>query len=305
MGEQGHKPGDGQTAPNVGDIDFLAAVGHDLRTQVGIVLTTAELLLESPLNERQTRHATMLHDAAAMLNTLLGDLLDHAKLEAGSFSIEERAFAPATLFGAAVDAVRPRAEAKGVAVDLELDATVPPRLTGDPLRIRQILANLLDNAVKFTDSGSVRVAVRVDHGREALRLVFAVADTGIGLDPDQQARVFLPYAQAEAGTARHYGGTGLGLTIARALAERMGGGLGVVSRKGAGTTFTAVVGCHAAGAPENEDAAAVAALADSEPLAGVRVLLVDDNAVNRTLISMLLERFSVGCRAVASGAEAI
>ena len=285
-------------------VDLFAAIGHDIRTQVGIVSTAAEMLAASGLNDRQAAYATMVVDAAAILSGLLNDLLDKAKLDAGAFTIEQIPFAPGQLAILAVEAIRPKTEQKGIAVRLDIDDGVPEQLAGDPLRIRQCLANLLDNAAKYTEDGEIAVTLAAAPDGDGWRLQFTVTDTGIGLDEAAQQRIFRPYVQARSDVARRYGGTGLGLAITKQLAELMGGSLAVTSRAGDGASFVLTLRC-AAVAPAAEPAPHHAAAGTRQPLAGLSVLVADDNRINRTLIASLLDGFGIDHDEVGSGSAAI
>ena len=285
-------------------VDLFAAIGHDIRTQVGIVSTAAEMLAASGLNDRQAAYATMVVDAAAILSGLLNDLLDKAKLDAGAFTIEQVAFVPRQLAILAVDAIRPKTEMKGIALRLDIDDGVPEQLAGDPLRIRQCLANLLDNAAKYTEAGEIAVTLAAAPDLDGWRLQFTVTDTGIGLDEAAQQRVFRPYVQGQSDVARRYGGTGLGLAITKQLAELMGGGLAVTSRAGAGASFVLTLHCTDA-EPATTSATKGAAAGTPPALSGLSILVADDNRINRTLVASLLDGFGVEHDEVGSGAAVI
>ncbi|MCC2112758.1 MAG: hypothetical protein KDJ16_12050 [Hyphomicrobiales bacterium] len=201
--------GKAPAAPPSEPVDLFAAIGHAIRTQVGIVSTAAEMLVSTGLDDRQAAYATMVVDAAAILSDLLNDLLDKAKLDAGAFTVEQIPFSPSQLAILAVDAIRPKTEKKGIALRLDIDDDVPEQLAGDPLRIRQCLANLLDNAAKYTEVGEIAVTLSAAPDRDGWQLRFTVTDTGIGLDKTEQERIFRPYVQARSDVARRYGGTGL------------------------------------------------------------------------------------------------
>ena len=217
--------------------DFLATMSHEIRTPMNGVIGMLELLGRTPVNAEQRELLRAVEDSAGVLLQVLNDILDFSKLEAGDLRLDETAFDPRVLADNVVSVMAARAQAKGLAIRLAVDATVAGLLRGDSVRLRQILLNLLNNAIKFTERGSVSVRVVVlsdDGARQQLRI--AVADTGIGIPQEQQANLFNPFTQAEASTSRRYGGTGLGLAICRHLAQLMDGTVELSSEPGVGTT---------------------------------------------------------------------
>lgn len=216
---------------------FLANVSHELRTPLHVFLGMNELLLDSTLDDRQRKHGETARRAAEGLLGMVDDLLDYAQLEAGKLSSDRFVFDLAELVAAAGDQHRAIAEAKGLPLHTEIDDSARIRLLSDPRRLRQILRHLLGNAVKFTDRGEIRLRAFVrptPSGREA---VLEVIDTGIGVDPDRRAEVFASFSQIDPSSTRRYGGTGIGLALSRALAERLGGSLELESETGRGSTF--------------------------------------------------------------------
>ncbi|WNL44731.1 ATP-binding protein [Dyella sp. BiH032] len=217
--------------------DFLATMSHEIRTPMNGVIGMLELLGRTPVNAEQRELLRAVEDSAGVLLQVLNDILDFSKLEAGDLRLDETAFDPRVLADNVASVMAARAQSKGLAIRLAVDATVAGTLRGDSVRLRQILLNLLSNAIKFTERGSVsmRMVVLSDDGaRQQLRI--AVTDTGIGIPKERQANLFSPFTQAEASTSRRYGGTGLGLAICRHLAQLMDGTIELSSEPGAGTT---------------------------------------------------------------------
>ena len=265
--------------------DFLASMSHEIRTPMNGVVGMADLLSDTALSAEQTEFVGTIRTSGLALLTILNDILDLSKIEAGGLVLEEIAYDPGRVAREAAAIVRPQAEAAGLSVTVEVDAGVPEAVTGDPTRVRQVLLNLLSNAVKFTHHGGV--TVRVDAPAPD-RLSIEVRDTGVGIAPDRLAAVFESFTQADASTTREYGGTGLGLAISTRLAEHMGGGLEAESEVGHGSVFRLTV---AAPAARVEAAAPVATdSASGARPARLRVLVAEDNAVNQRVVTKLLER---------------
>ena len=284
--------------------ELLATVSHEVRTPLGAIIAMADLLLNGKLDARQRRYAEALRQSGGSLLAVLNDVLDHSKLEAGRFELEPVAFALPQLMQSVAAAVAARAQEKGLESALTMAPDCPDQIVGDPVRLRQILDNLTDNALKFTETGRVDLAVACSAEGADIILRFEVRDTGPGLSEAQIEGLFQPYAQADSSVAVTYGGTGLGLTIARRLAELMGGSLGCESVEGEGSLFwfTARV---AAALPMDEPA-----VDGAEPDHGLgplrgHVLIVDDNHINQMLIAAYLEKFGVTFKAVKSGREAL
>ncbi len=286
------------------EIDLLAAVAHELKTQLGIVLTASELLAMAELPEREARYVGMLRGAAVTLQALLDDLLDNTRLKSGTLPIESVPFRPHELIEDLVNAFRTRLADKAVDVVLHAETETDQELVGDPLRLRQIVTNLLDNAAKFTDAGEIAVTVTADCDAEGCRLEVIVADTGIGFDAEDAESIFAPFWRGAPTVDQDVAGTGLGLAISRGLAARMGGTLTAEGKRGAGARFTLSVPLGRApqsAAPEAPDRAA----AEAPDLTGFRVLVVDDNAVIRRLLVTILDQFGVDHDAVEGGEAAL
>ena len=247
--------------------DFLAHISHELRTPINAVLGFAELLLGTPMADHQRDYVRKVQASGRHLLMIINDVLDLSKVEAGKLNIEQTEFRLASVLRAAVDTIAAAAAEKGIELVVLTDPALPARFIGDPLRITQILMNLLTNALKFTDRGEIVLAV--DQSADGA-LQFRITDTGIGMTPDQIGRLFERFTQAEDSTARLYGGTGLGLAICRQLADLMQGEVGVQSEPGQGSTFWVTLPLPSlTDAPHPRAAAA--------PLAGRRLLVIDDH----------------------------
>ncbi|MEI9988328.1 MAG: ATP-binding protein [Aliidongia sp.] len=217
---------------------FLAMMSHEIRTPMNGVMSMAEMLDQTDLTDDQRSMSQIIRSSAAALLTIINDILDFSKIEAGKLEIEAVPFSLLEVVEGAGELIAGRADEKGIGLTIDLDPAIPDRLTGDPTRIRQVLLNLMGNAVKFTETGGVAVSVGAEPGEAGgLRLRFAVSDTGIGLSEEQRARLFQPFTQADASTARRFGGTGLGLSICQRLCTMMGGSIGIDSVLGTGSTF--------------------------------------------------------------------
>ena len=217
---------------------FLAMMSHEIRTPMNGVMAMAEMLDQTDLTEDQRGMSSVIRGSAAALLSIINDILDFSKIEAGKLEIEAVPFSLVETVEGAAELIAGRAEEKSVALMVDIDPDVPDRIVGDPSRLRQILLNLMGNAVKFTGSGLVMLRLAgLGHGGETVRLRFEIVDTGIGITPEQKARLFQPFVQADSSTSRKYGGTGLGLTICRRLCETMGGTIGVDSIAGEGSVF--------------------------------------------------------------------
>src|SRR4051794_40922800 len=228
---------------NLAKSTFLATVSHEIRTPMNGVLGMVDILSHTPLSAEQRDSLGTIRYSAAALLRIIDDILDFSKIEAGRLELERIELSTVELIEGVAEALAPQAAAKGLRLAAYVAADAPERVIGDPLRLQQILFNLLGNAVKFTEAGSVRLSLERD-GESRLRL--KVADTGIGLTEEQRERLFQPFVQADSTTTRRFGGTGLGLSIVRRLAEAMGGGVSVESTLGVGSIFTVTVALESA-----------------------------------------------------------
>jgi GAF domain-containing protein/CheY-like chemotaxis protein len=299
-------------AANEAKSTFLATMSHEIRTPMNGVLGMMEVLERQGLGEDQLPLVATMRDSAQALVRIIDDVLDFSKIEAGRLELETTAFSLSGLVAGAVDTLRPQADAKGLAVRAEIEPGSHDALVGDPTRIRQILFNLLSNAVKFTERGEVVVrASTVALGGARTRVTIAVEDTGIGLDAEQQARLFRPFSQADSSTTRRYGGTGLGLSIVRRLAQLMGGDVAVDSAAGEGSTFTVTLVLGAAPADSTLTALLQPAVAACCPPVAVqhgdavRLLVVDDHPINREVLVRQLRLLGLSGDTAEDGREAL
>ena len=280
---------------------FLASMSHEIRTPMNGVLGMAELLEYTTLDEKQKGYVQALQHSGRMLLAVINDILDYSKIEAGRMELTAEPFEPALLVEEIIAPYRMLSGGK-VVMELDIDPLLPKVVRGDPMRVSQVIANLLNNAFKFTAQGSVKLLVDqfgCRDGKSWLR--FVVSDTGIGMDALQQARLFQPFCQADQSTAKQYGGTGLGLAICRQLAELMGGSIGVESVPGEGSVFTFC-------APfEIADEAPVRPVTHDGRFdySQLRILLAEDNPVNQTVVREFMQAIGAPLVVVPDGLSAV
>ena len=288
---------DQANAANVAKSAFLATMSHEIRTPLNGVLGMAQAMERDELSPRQRERLGVVRQAGETLLVLLNDLLDLSRIEAGRLDLEDGAIDIFALMQGAESTFGPLAAEKGLALELEIEPALRGVWVGDPTRVRQIVHNLVSNAVKFTAQGYVRVRAL----RRAGRLVVEVSDSGPGIAPERQGALFQKFVQEDASTTRRYGGSGLGLAICRELAELMGGTIAVASQPGEGASFTVTLPLvRAKLAPKPARAAPAAA-----PAGELRVLAAEDNPVNRLVLKTLLDQLGVELRCVEDGAAAV
>ncbi len=284
---------------NIAKSEFLANMSHEIRTPMNGVLGMTELLLSTTLTSKQRRFSETIQRSASSLLTIINDVLDYSKIEAGKLNLESTCFDLRQQMEDVTELLAEHAQSKGLEIICDLPSDFHTSYCGDPVRLQQILTNLAGNAIKFTETGEILLRAQLikEEGSVA-RLRFEVKDTGIGISPEAQARIFESFSQADSSTTRKYGGTGLGLSISRQLAELMGGEMGVESVLGQGSTFWFTVQlnkkCHIKKVKLKHDA-----------LQNTEILVVDNNATNREILHHHLMNWGVNVTLAESGYEAL
>ncbi|HXJ57417.1 MAG TPA: response regulator [Verrucomicrobiae bacterium] len=278
---------------------FLANMSHEIRTPMNAIIGLSHLALKTPLNAKQRDYISKVHNAGTSLLAVINDILDFSKIEAGKLDLETTDFQLDEVISSVTTLTAQKAHEKGLEFLAHVAPGMPTQLQGDPLRLGQILTNFVNNAVKFTEQGEIRLAIeQLERTGQKVQLKFSVRDTGIGMTPEQSAKLFQPFTQADMSTTRKHGGTGLGLTICRRLVELMGGRIWLESEPGVGSTFFFTVWL---GVGDAKGSGRVV----PERLARLRVLVVDDNPAAREILQEPLSTVTSRVDVVASGREAI
>jgi PAS domain S-box-containing protein len=290
--------------------DFVATMSHEIRTPMNGIIGMTGMLRDTPLTQAQHEIAQTIQTSAEALLTIINDILDFSKIEAGKLEFETVDIELPHILGGALRLMQAQAQAKGIAIHSMIEADVPVRLRGDAGRLRQVLINLLNNAIKFTPQGEIRLRVSVERQSAKIAVLrFRVSDTGIGIPPEVQERLFQAFAQGDASTTRKYGGTGLGLAICKQLVAKMQGDIGVESSLGNGSTFwfTVELAKQSASATlaVTEEIEKQESAEGNQPGRGQRILIAEDNVVNQRVAAYELRQLGYSADTVANGCEVL